>query len=191
LTDPVDGVLGLALGGNKGRIGPLFAKALFSKAGSSPPQTFAFYLDDVGKDSWIDFGNFKKDAIKKGRTDKIKWLKVKKDNFFWSTSCLGIGFGSIKKPEKIIKFRDLFGDDKVYTVFNTGETKTKIPFPIWDLFLAYLMNPDSVSAITFKLLRGQVFLPCQDRDRLPPLYFLFEDNKWLVMDPKDYSYPTG
>jgi hypothetical protein len=185
LTDPVDGVLGLALGANKGRIGPLYAKALFPMTSVSPP-TFAFYLDDVGKDSWIDFGGYKTSAIKEKKADKIAWLSVKKDNFFWSTNCLGLGFGTIKNNDKIIKFQRLIGEEKVYTIFNTGDTKTKIPSAMWNLFLAYLMNPNS--EISFKLVSGQVLLNCADRSKLRPLYFLFEGNTWLVMDPEDYSY---
>jgi len=145
----VDGVLGLALGSNKGRIGPLYAKALFPMGSVTPP-TFAFYLDDAGGESWIDFGGYKIDAIKDGKADKISWLTVKQENFFWSTNCLGLGFGTITNTDKIIKFQRLIGEEKVYTIFNTGETNTKIPSAMWNLFLAYLMNPED--EISFKLV---------------------------------------
>lgn len=84
--DPVDGVMGLALGETNSKMGPLFAKELFP-FGLVTPTFFSFHLSDPGKKSWIDWGGWRKDAIKDEAVDRIVWLDMSTSDFFWSSNC--------------------------------------------------------------------------------------------------------
>jgi len=54
---------------------------------------FAFYITDISKQSFIDFNGYNKAHIRDEADAKIAWFKLK-DDFYWSSMCQGLSFGT-------------------------------------------------------------------------------------------------
>jgi hypothetical protein len=97
MSEPIDGILGMSRDrapptDNSYQVGPLLVKAL-SAASLTQFDVFSFNLASPDRVSFIDFNGFDVNNIKGGSDQSIVWLKLI-DDFFWSSYCQGISFGT-------------------------------------------------------------------------------------------------
>ena len=102
ISEPIDGILGLARGdyyfylGDKTRqSGPLYIDAMFNED-LIDQKIFSFYLSSKEK-SYVDFGTPQEDAVKS--LDDIRYIK-NLDDFFWSAYNQGVAIGTIDQGEE-------------------------------------------------------------------------------------------
>lgn len=93
-------------------------------------------------------------------------------------------------PELYNTFK--FRGDKTYlSIFDTGTSFTMIPPSVWKAYADYLAKQAELED-QWTIKNGILSFPCSLRQKLPSLYFMFQDENdikyWTQMDVKDYVF---
>ena len=151
LSEPVDGILGLArgldtfqLGGNATVNTTTNYVTAMREQGLIDVETFSFYFNNL-ESSYVDFGQYQETST----AGEIKYIQTLED-YFWSVETLAVGFG--KSPEdKPRKFKA-----PVYSIIDTSYPTIAIANEYFDTYIDAIFS--KTKGRNYQVEQGQVLV---------------------------------
>ena len=162
-------------------------------------RTFSFYINKLGKPSFIDVGQPQTRNIR-GGTGALRYIPTVADDFFWSAYNQGVAFGGTITTESSYAYGTNEGydgteivDGATYSIFDSSLSYIAISALHFDTFIDKLF--EEVGGYDYEIAGGigvstNGVLMTRCDYAFPPVHFMF-NNYWVRIDKDDYFYDTS